>query len=298
MKWKLQKRWSDIRSDGLIEALCDHGVGHHRGIHGCDGCCRDWPEEVAQETTKDQTLKPAKRKPTPKVVKKVVKKPTVSSLKKKAWTLFSLYIRLKYTDWRGWNACVTCGVVKHYKQMQAGHFIPGRRNLILFDERGVHPQCYRCNIELKSNPRKYQAFMERTYGLEVIAELDRLEDMDKQFTPTELEDLIKDLKEKIKCLPNSQNLRKKKDTQLSIKMKTNKMCTFPKTVQSFPTQKHSGQRVTTQTKENKAGEPLVQVQFPYALDTDLSFESQNARVSYLNGTNPHQHEYTRLHSNA
>lgn len=36
----------NIREDGRIEAVCEHGVGHtiqaKKGdyVHGCDGCCR------------------------------------------------------------------------------------------------------------------------------------------------------------------------------------------------------------------------------------------------------------------
>lgn len=56
MKWKLEKRWPDIHTNdgaGFIEAVCEHDVGHHRGIHGCDGCCADWPKEVEEATTKE-----------------------------------------------------------------------------------------------------------------------------------------------------------------------------------------------------------------------------------------------------
>lgn len=119
--------------------------------------------------------------------KKVTK--SVSQLKKKAWTLFSIHIRTKYADWRGYVACVTCGIVKHWKEMQAGHFIPGRHNSILFDERGVFPQCYRCNISLKGNPRAYDAFM-RKYHLKDIKILEKLDTINKQFTPKELMEII------------------------------------------------------------------------------------------------------------
>lgn len=26
---------------GVWEDICPHGVGHEKGIHGCDGCCKD-----------------------------------------------------------------------------------------------------------------------------------------------------------------------------------------------------------------------------------------------------------------
>lgn len=120
----------------------------------------------------------------------VLKSPTIAKLKKKLWKIFSEYIRLRSADWRGYATCVTCGVVKNYKELQAGHFIPGRHNAILFDPRNCHPQCYRCNIPLKSNPRKYDAYMRANYGADVIEELEKQNDEMKQFTGPELQEKI------------------------------------------------------------------------------------------------------------
>ena len=125
---------------------------------------------------------------------------SVSTLKKKAWKLFSEWIRRRDSDWRGMVACVTCGIIKDYKQQQAGHFIPGRRNSILFHERNVHAQCYGCNVMKQGNTVKYFRFMQKRYGDEVIEELEHLNTIDKQFTPQELKDLIEDLKIKISKL--------------------------------------------------------------------------------------------------
>jgi len=52
--WKLIKRFSDIRSEELIEAICKHGVGHHTGIHGCDGCCREMPKKLQCKVTREK----------------------------------------------------------------------------------------------------------------------------------------------------------------------------------------------------------------------------------------------------
>ncbi len=129
------------------------------------------------------------------------KKWTISYLRNKAvWPVFSKYIRTKYADFSGYASCVTCGVTKRIAQLQAGHFIPGRGNAILFDERGVHPQCFLCNGPLKGNPRKYQEFMLKTYGQEVIDELDHLSNTTRQFTEQELIDLWNHYKEKLKSL--------------------------------------------------------------------------------------------------
>ena len=96
-----------------------------------------------------------------------MKKKSVKTIKAKAWAAFSKYIRLKYSDHNGYVKCCTCDTVKHYKEMQAGHFIAGRCNSILFYEKGVHPQCRRCNYNEGNGP-EYFVFMEETYGRDEI----------------------------------------------------------------------------------------------------------------------------------
>lgn len=127
------------------------------------------------------------------------KKVSVSKLKKKAWVLFSQWIRMDASI-NGEAECVTCGEKKPWRELQAGHFIPGRHNSILFDERGVHPQCYHCNIGLKGNPRKYDAYMREVYGEGVIRDLEMLDTIPYQFKPIELKERIKTYTEKLKEL--------------------------------------------------------------------------------------------------
>jgi len=68
--------------------------------------------------------------------------------------------------------CVTCGRYYPFKELQAGHFIQGRTNAVLFDERLVYSQCFGCN----GNPPKgkggnyveYFIFMEKEWGRTMI----------------------------------------------------------------------------------------------------------------------------------
>ena len=132
--------------------------------------------------------------------KSKIKKPSVAKLKKKLWKLFSEYIRKSNANFQEYVTCVTCPITKHWKEMQAGHFIPGRHNSILFDERNVHVQCYGCNVHKQGNTVKYFRFMEKKYGHKVIKELEKLDLENKQFTTNELEKLIEIYKKKLKLL--------------------------------------------------------------------------------------------------
>lgn len=123
---------------------------------------------------------------------------TVNQLKKKAWKLVSEYVRRSNADWKGDVRCVTCQKTMPWKEAQAGHFIQGRRNAVVFDLRHIYPQCMPCNVFRHGNLIAYYPFMIKQVGEEVIEELKELNKHDKQFTRTELEVLIESLKEKIK----------------------------------------------------------------------------------------------------
>lgn len=59
--WRLYKRNFDMPK---TEAVCSHGVGHHKGVHGCDGCCPA-PDELWDKVTddaRDKKLKKAAKK--------------------------------------------------------------------------------------------------------------------------------------------------------------------------------------------------------------------------------------------
>jgi len=130
----------------------------------------------------------------------VAKPMTVPRQKKLTWKTFSEYIRKRDADWKGDCTCVTCGVVKPIKEMQAGHFIQGRHNSILFDERNVHTQCYSCNVMKYGNSLKYYRFMESKYGEKIILELEEKDTEKKSFTVEELKGLREEFKRKIEAL--------------------------------------------------------------------------------------------------
>ena len=132
--------------------------------------------------------------------------------KGKAWDEFSKYIRvrdaLRTTGKDDLVVCCTCG--KTYPAFgkgcaQAGHFIPGRGNSILFDERGVHAQCYNCNHTLKGNWTEYLPYMKRRYGQDVVDELLAVKYRVRKFTPAELEKMRDDYKAKWQVLKGGSN---------------------------------------------------------------------------------------------
>lgn len=132
------------------------------------------------------------------------KRATVSSLKKKAWVLFSQYIRLrdclKTTGCASFGLCITCSKRYHIKLLQAGHFISGRHNANLFSEKGTQAQCYNCNINLRGNTLEYRRQIIKLYGEGADEVLESEAKQIKKFTIKDMEDLITELKKKIRLL--------------------------------------------------------------------------------------------------
>ncbi len=86
---------------------------------------------------------------------------TLGWYKKELWKVFSQYIRMRDS-----GVCITCGAIKHWKKMQAGHCIPKANGglRLYFDERNVNCQCYRCNINLGGNGAVYNQRIRDIYG--------------------------------------------------------------------------------------------------------------------------------------
>lgn len=96
--------------------------------------------------------KPAKKRTTRQKQPKKRKSQSLSSLKKKLDKVFSKYIRQKYADKNGMVKCYTCSTVKHWKEIQNGHWIPRNNLATRFSEDNCRPQCVACNLFQKGMP--------------------------------------------------------------------------------------------------------------------------------------------------
>lgn len=132
---------------------------------------------------------------------------TALKAKKRAWTAFSKYIRLrdalKTTKTREWVICVTCR--KRFPAFgpgcaQAGHFIPGRHNAVLFNEKMVNAQCRGCNVWGGGKLPEYEAYMQKTYGPKVVAELWKLSRENIQYKVHDYLEIEEKYKNKFKKL--------------------------------------------------------------------------------------------------
>lgn len=135
-----------------------------------------------------------------------MRKKTVGQLKKDVWPVFSKYIRLRdclfTTGTTTHGKCISCGKWCEFNQLQAGHYVPGRTNNILFDEEIVHAQCSYCNNALEGNHHQYRKAILDLYGDGWDEVLNQRRYVHKKFTISELEDMLEYYKNKIKELKN------------------------------------------------------------------------------------------------
>lgn len=105
----------------------------------------------------------------------------ISSLKQRAWVVFSLYVRMR-DRW----TCFTCGKQEHGANMHAGHFISRTHNSTFFDELNVHAQCASCNMFRNGQPHLYAEKLINLYGKKTFMSLIARGREIKQFTKEEL----------------------------------------------------------------------------------------------------------------
>lgn len=139
------------------------------------------------------------------------KKLTRTKLKNKVWRVFSLYVRLKHSKidpetGKLVNTCVTCGKTYPIRNIQAGHFIYGRKEFLLFDEEQVHPQCYACNVRNHGAWIEYERYMRKRYGVKAVENMKKkywkYKNKDRKYTYDELQQLYVYYNEKLHGMKN------------------------------------------------------------------------------------------------
>jgi hypothetical protein len=74
--------------------------------------------------------------------------------------IFSQLIRLKEADEFGMVKCFTCPEIKHWKQMQCGHFVKRAHMGTRYSERNCRPQCKNCNEHKDGNEKVFAEHLE------------------------------------------------------------------------------------------------------------------------------------------
>lgn len=138
----------------------------------------------------------------------MAKRSSKQKAKDKAWTAFSRYIRtrdcIRFTGDPENGICITCKRSYPFKSLQAGHFIAGRTNAVLFDEEAVYSQCYSCNVGRGGAHVEYFVFMENEWGRDKIDELRAKKGTTLKYTEFDYDRIRKEYDDKVESLLASQ----------------------------------------------------------------------------------------------
>lgn len=119
------------------------------------------------------------------------------ALVKKLDRSFSKYIRARDTK-DGVGKCCSCGQIKLYAELDAGHFINRKHYSLRWREDNVHAQCIPCNRFDEGNSAGYALFMIDKYGKSHVEYLEGLKHSYAGYVDSELELLIQDYKTRLK----------------------------------------------------------------------------------------------------
>jgi hypothetical protein len=131
----------------------------------------------------------------------VPKKRTLAQEVEAVAVMLQKLVRLKAANENGFAHCVTCGVFKHWKELQGGHFISRVHKSTKLLEENVHPQCQGCNaFRMKDTlfVLAYRRYMVEMYGEDEVTRMEQLARQTKKFTRAELAEIKADLKAQIK----------------------------------------------------------------------------------------------------
>ena len=125
---------------------------------------------------------------------------TISKLKKKLDVLFSQYIRRRNADHLGRVKCFTCGIEKHWKEQQAGHFQSRSHHSTRWDEVNVQVQCVKCNMYRQGEQYKFGLYLDDRFGDGTAEELEYRAKTIIKLNRVDYEEAIERYKQKIKEL--------------------------------------------------------------------------------------------------
>jgi hypothetical protein len=125
----------------------------------------------------------------------MAKKPSRKTIITKLDSIFSQYIRLRYSK-NEIATCVTCGKQDHWKKMQNGHFISRKHYATRFDEDNCQVQCAGCNVFRYGEQYLFSKYL----GVDLSEELLMKSRKIQKFSDSELLDMIELYNEKVNNL--------------------------------------------------------------------------------------------------
>lgn len=123
-----------------------------------------------------------------------------NSQKSIAWKWFSHWVRLSNADENGMVKCFTCDNVKHWTEMDAGHFMSRRHNSTFINELNVKNQCSSCNRWLNGNSGVFAVNLDKLHGQGTAESLIELSKKTVNYSESDWKELSDKYRLKVKEL--------------------------------------------------------------------------------------------------
>lgn len=124
----------------------------------------------------------------------------------KADKWFSIFIRLRDSDDKGFCTCVTCGAIRFWKNLDCGHWIKRQHMATRFNEKNCAAQCKPCNAFEQGRDADFERYIIKKYGQQTRNLLRAGIRMNVKHTSFEIDLLTKEYKEKATELAKSKGL--------------------------------------------------------------------------------------------
>lgn len=111
--------------------------------------------------------------------------------------ILSLYVKIRDSFGSSFR-CISCGSLFPLKMGEAGHYVPRVHKSVRFDERNVNLQCLKCNRELLGAIENYRVNLVKKIGEKEVIKLENLKNSIVKHSESDLRDMIKYYKQKIK----------------------------------------------------------------------------------------------------
>ena len=121
-----------------------------------------------------------------------------TDLVKKLDKVFSLYIRIRDTMPNGFCRCISCGQIKPFKSIDAGHYYSRSHMATRFHPDNVHGECTYCNRYRSDHLIQYRKNLIIKIGAGRVDRLEALSSSTKHWLDCELEQVIAFYKEETK----------------------------------------------------------------------------------------------------
>ena len=106
------------------------------------------------------------------------------------WRRFSREFRRLKANQFGFCSCFTCSDVRHWKEMDTGHFIDRRWAATKYYLLNLEVQCRKCNRYLDGNLAVYKRQLETKHGSWIISHLNGMRSLGRPLEHHEVEWLI------------------------------------------------------------------------------------------------------------